>query len=333
MNMGGMASWKFTKTATTNALVVVEVVNRRMIWAAGGDRRTGDEGTVVRTIDGGLSWLNVTPPDGATQEFRNVKAFDADHALLLAVGEGSASRIYRTVDGGTSWQLVFTNPDENAFYDGMAFFDDRRGLAVSDAVDGTFPILATADGGSTWNLVPSDGIPAALDGEFLFASGTSLVTVGRNDAWFGTTATDRNPRIFHTNDGGITWTVADTPIPGSPLSEAGLRSLSFRNRRQGLAVSGTPPTADPVGVGIAAYTSDGGNTWDLVGAPTAFRNGVAWVSGQTAVVVGNPGSDLSTDAGETWTRFDDEFLLGVSCSSPPVCWAVGDGGMAARLVR
>jgi photosystem II stability/assembly factor-like uncharacterized protein len=326
MNMGVMASWEVTATATTNRLIAVEVVNERVIWAAG-------DGTVVRTIDGGQSWLDVTPPDGATQDFRDVEAFDADNALVLAVGEGSESRIYRTVEGGTSWQLVFTNPDKKAFYDSMAFFDDRRGLAVSDSVGGTFPILATADGGSTWNLVPSDGIPPALKrGEFLFASGTSLVTVGRNDAWFGTAATPRIGQIFHTSDGGITWTAANTPIPGPPPPLTGLRSLSFQNQ-QGLAVGGTPPSGGTDGVGIAAYTSDGGNTWDLVGAPTGFRNGVAWVSDQTAVVVGNPGSDLSTDAGETWTRFDDRFLLGVSCSPPPrVCWAVGDGGIAARLV-
>jgi photosystem II stability/assembly factor-like uncharacterized protein len=346
INMADMepqVSWRFTQTATTNTLVTVDVVNERVIWAAGGGF-SPNGGSVMRTIDGGQNWTDVTPPDPqdeASQVFRAVKAFDAARAVVLAIdffvessGIIKPSRIYRTVNGGETWSPTFTNDNERVSYSGMAFFDDRRGLAVSDSIDGSFLIQTTTNGGESWELDSSAEVPPALEGgEGIFATGTSLLTVGERDAWFGVTGTGQSPRVFHTSNGGTTWTVANTPIPGSDNGRAGLRSLSFRDRRHGLLVGGTPPTDDTAGLGFAARTSDGGQTWDLVGTPTGFRNGVAWISGQTAIAVGNPGSDVSFNAGQTWARFNDTFLLGVNCSSPDVCWAVGDGGKAARLRR
>lgn len=151
-------------------------MNRSVVWAVGGGvAGATNDGTVVRTVDGGHSWRNVTPPGGQARLFRDVEAFDRNNALVLAVGEGDDSRIYRTVDGGTTWNAVFVNSDPRAFYDCMAFFDDRHGLAVSDPVDGKFPILATGDGGRTWRLASTSGMPPALTDEYGRATGTCLV--------------------------------------------------------------------------------------------------------------------------------------------------------------
>jgi photosystem II stability/assembly factor-like uncharacterized protein len=323
-------SWRFTPTATTNTLIVVDVVDRAVVWAAGGGfGHATNDGTVVRTVDGGRSWQNVTPPDGVPQTFRDVEAFGRNRALVLASGTGGASRIYRTTDGGATWELVFRNPDPSAFYDCMAFFDERRGLAMSDPVNGKFRILATADGGRTWHVTPTSGMPDALPNEYGLATGTCLVTAGPRDAWFGTQAEMApNSRVFHTRNAGSTWTVATTPIPGG---SAGITSLSFRDRRNGLAVGGEPP--DGTEVGAVARTSDGGATWSPGGAPAGFRNSVAWIPGlkKSAVVVGPSGSDLSTNGGRTWTLFDRTLLLGVDCVPHVVCWAVGEGGLAAKL--
>jgi len=326
-----LPSWQFTPTATTNTLIVVDVVDQGVVWAAGGGfLGATNDGTVVRTVDGGQTWQNVTPPDGVSRSFRDVEAFDQDRALVLAAGEGEASRIYRTADGGATWQLVFKNPEPKASYSCMAFFDDRRGLAVSDPVDGKFPILATVNGGRTWHMAPPSGLPVALLREFTRATGTCLVAVGADDAWFGTNPDmepNPNARVFHTQDAGRTWTVATTPIPGGP---AGILSLSFRDRLDGLAIGGDP---SPPNEGVVARTSDGGSTWSLVGAPAGLRNSVAWIPdlNETAVVVGRTGSDLSTDGGHTWTLFDRTLLLGVNCVPHVGCWAVGEHGLAAKL--
>ena len=85
--------------------------------------------------------------------------------MILAIGQGDASRIYRTTDGGKSWDAAFVNDDPAAFYDCMAFYPGgRRGLVMGDPVDGKFRILATEDSGRSWSVLPDDGMPEAADG-------------------------------------------------------------------------------------------------------------------------------------------------------------------------
>lgn len=341
------AAWQTFNTGTTNTLIVVDVVDQMVIWAAGGGFAGAvNDGTVVRTVDGGQTWQNVTPPDATAHVIRDVEAIDANHAVVLASDTGNdgngvfkPSRISFTANGGKTWQSAF---DANAsdFYNSMGFFDRRRGLAFSDPVDGKFPILETGNGGHKWKLAdPPGGLPIALtDGsgvpnEFGRATGTSLVAAGPSEAWFGTNP-EGGPgaRVFHTQDGGTTWTVATTTVPGGP---AGIVSLSFQDRTKGLAVGGDPPPpSGQTDVGEIARTSDGGATWFRVGPLNGFRNSVAWIPGlpNTAVAVGHSGSDVSDDGGNTWTQFDGRLLLGVASRSSDACWAVGQGGVAAKLI-
>jgi photosystem II stability/assembly factor-like uncharacterized protein len=344
------ASWQIFDTRSPGTLIAVDVVDPAVIWAAGGGYRGAKgDGTVVRTVDGGRTWDDVTPPGGRTYGFRDVEAVDRDHAVVLAsvsgVGAGKAnpSRIFYTADGGATWEMVY-EADDNYFYNSIAFFDDgSHGLAVSDPVNGKFPILATDNGGLNWKLTQPAVMPDALVNEFGRATGTSLVAFGADDAWFGTNPED-DPyaRVFHTQDAGTSWSVAETTIDGGP---AGILSLSFRDRQNGLAVGGEPPP--PVGtqdLGLVSRTADGGTTWTKVGDPAGFRNGVAWIRGlaDTAVVVGPSGSDVSDDGGNTWTPVPNSpLLLGVDCLSEDACWAVGatagqasfmgERGIAAKL--
>jgi photosystem II stability/assembly factor-like uncharacterized protein len=333
------ASWQPTTTGSTAQFRGLDAVSRKVAWLGGSD------GSVLRTVDGGASWQNVSPPETTGLLFRDVEAFSRDRALVLAIGPGDASRVYRTDDGGVTWTRTFTNDDPDAFYDCMAFFDHRRGLAMSDPVDGKFRIIATRDGGRTWAVQPTAGMPDAIAGEAGFAaSGTCLTTAGRKDAWFGTGV--GAARVFHSRDGGLTWTVAATPMHFDADTGAGIFSLAFRDRRHGLAVGGDLG-AQETAVDAAALSRDGGTTWSLVPAavaPPGYRSGSAWVAGHrhhqaTAVVVGPFGSDLSTDAGRTWTPIPapagqvvGKGFDSVECASDGSCWASGPNGQAARLV-
>ncbi len=314
----------------TNRLVIADVVSRSVIWAVGGGETAPvTDGSVVLTTDGGRSWRDVTPSGGATENFRDVMALGRDEAVVLSTGDGRTepTQIYRTVDGGGSWRVVFEDALP-AFYNCFAFFDHRRGLAMSDPVGGKFRIAATADGGQSWRVLPDAGMPPALSDEFGLATGTCLQASGNRYAWFGTTTpAGVDNRVFRTTDGGRTWSVVTVPLPGG--GDAGVRSLSFRDRWHGIAVGG-PFATD---TGRAAVTVDGGRTWSPAGSPAGFRNGVTWIPGErrTAIAVGSSGSDISTDGGRTWRHFDDAFLLGVDCALGGGCWAVGRGGVAARL--
>jgi photosystem II stability/assembly factor-like uncharacterized protein len=318
-------AWHDTPTGSAARLRGLSAVSSTTAWAS------GSLGTVLRTTDRGATWQQVGPPGTQDLQFRDIEAFDADHAVILSIGSGSDSRIYVTADGGQTWALTFVNPDPNAFYDCMTFFDSRRGLALSDPPDGLhFRVIATNDGGLTWHVTGSQ-MPEALPGEFAFAaSGQCITSDHGHRAWFGTGG-GAQARVFRSDDGGASWTVAPTPIASGPT--AGIFALAFRGQQHGLAVGGDflAETASPDNF---ALTADGGATWNLLPrAPAEYRSGATWVDGHTAIAVGPSGSDVSTDGGTTWQRFDDGSLDTVDCARPTACWASGANGRVAYLGR
>ncbi len=330
--------WTPAPTGSTQQFRGLDAVSKRVAWVG------GSAGQVLRTTDGGASWQDISPPGSAGLLFRDVEAQGADRASVLAIGSGDASRIYTTSDGGRQWTPAFVNDDPNAFYDCMAFYAGngpdiaprdsltargRRGLALSDPVGGKFRIAATDDGGLSWHVLPNAGMPPAADGEFAFAaSGTCLVTSGR-DAWFATGG--GAARVFHSRDGGLTWSATAAPIPAAEAG--GVFSLAFRNPREGAMVGGDF-TAPTTGTRASGFTRDGGATWQPGGDLSGYRSGVDWVtfSRATLIAVGPTGSDVSEDGGRTWRAFDTAAYDAVDCV-PFTCWASGPNGAVAVLGR
>src|SRR3954471_10660329 len=156
--------WTPVPTGSDQQYRGLSAVNNHVAWVG------GSAGEVLRTVDGGRSWQDVSPPGSEGLLFRDVEALSERRASVLAIGEGDASRIYTTTNGGRTWRLSFVNRDPKAFYDCMDFFaGGRYGLALSDPVDGKFRIAATTDAGLTWRALPSAAMPPAVAGEFAFA--------------------------------------------------------------------------------------------------------------------------------------------------------------------
>jgi photosystem II stability/assembly factor-like uncharacterized protein len=326
---GARAQWVAQTSGTTQRLRGVSAVGPRIAWASGAG------GTYARTTDGGQTWKAGQVPGAAEMDFRDVDAFDADTAYLLAIGEGERSRIYKTSDGGRTWALQFQNRRAGAFYDCMAFWDARRGLAISDPVDGRFLVVRTEDGGRTWKEINAAGMPPALADEGGFAaSGTCAAVAGKSEAWFGTGGPE-GPRVFRSADGGRTW--AATPVPLLKGKTAGVFSLAFAGAGRGVIVGGDF-TKESEAEGNAALSFDAGRTWQAVGAaerPAGYRSCVAYVPGTrwlTLVAVGPSGSDYSLDGGRNWRSLGWEGFHAVSVTPQgDAAWAVGEGGRVARL--
>ncbi|WP_020673368.1 WD40/YVTN/BNR-like repeat-containing protein [Amycolatopsis nigrescens] len=315
--------WRLTPTGSTAQLRGLSAVSGTVAWAS------GSQGTVLRTVDGGRSWQSVSPPETAELDFRDIEAFDAEHAVALSIGEGEKSRIYRTGDGGRSWTESFRNTVPAAFYDCIAFFDPLRGLAMGDPVDGKIQILSTWDGGRHWRPIPERNLPDALPGEAGFAaSGQCLSTAGPFDAWIGTGGGAQS-RVLRSGDGGRTWKAVTTPIASGP--SAGVFATGFRDPRHGLAIGGD--YADPTNPAPALATSrDGGRSWHAAErAPTGYRSGLAWRDGRTVLAVGPTGSDISHDGGGHWRPVDTGSFDTVDCTHSGACWAAGEKGRAAVL--
>ncbi len=302
----------------------LSVVSAHVAWVS------GTKGTYGRTTDGGTHWTAATVTGAARLDFRDVEAFGETTAYLMSAGPGEESRIYKTLDGGQTWVLQFKNTERDAFFDAMAFWDEAHGIALSDPVKGHFPLIVTEDGGAHWKPLAALDLPPALVNEGCFtASGTCLVTQGKNDVWFCTGGA-KIARVFHSGDRGQHWTVSNSPIVAGTAS-AGIFSIAFRDRKHGLIVGGDYRKPNEPGAN-AATTADGGLTWTLLNKPIGYRSGVAWAKDRW-IAVGTSGSDVSQDDGATWQPLDRQNYNSVAFTLMGEGWAVGPRGRIAKLAN
>ncbi|HEY8398237.1 MAG TPA: hypothetical protein VIK80_09865, partial [Flavihumibacter sp.] len=107
----------------------LSVVNDRLLWVS------GSKGTVGRSTDGGRTFQWMTVPGHENRDFRDIEAFDAVTAVILAVD--SPGLILRTYDGGASWQEVHRDNRSGVFLDALHFRNKEEGVAVGDPIDGS----------------------------------------------------------------------------------------------------------------------------------------------------------------------------------------------------
>jgi photosystem II stability/assembly factor-like uncharacterized protein len=292
----------------------------------------GHGGVILRTVDGGRTWVRLKSPGGDSLQFRDVYAVSRDSAYVLSAGPGARSRIYRTVDGGVTWRLQFLNRDSSAFYDCFDFWNTAHGIALSDAVGGRLVLIATSDGGTTWIPLPSQESPEAAPGEGGFAaSGTCLVTARSAYVWI-TTGSQGLGKVYRSTDRGQQWSSVTLPLAsGSPT--AGAMTLAFRDTLHGVALGGDLGAPDAYRDNVAR-TDDGGRTWTLGGRPPFGGPvfGSAYVPARdppALVAVGPGGSASSRDDGRTWTALSAQGYWAVGAARS-VAWMVGPAGRITR---
>jgi photosystem II stability/assembly factor-like uncharacterized protein len=294
------------------------------VWAS------GSNGVILRSTDDGETWKQLSVSGGSDLDFRDIEAFDADTAYVMSSGDGDKSRIYKTADGGKSWKLQYSNKQPGFFLDSLACDSKTHCLALSDPVDGKFLVLSTDDG-EHWKELPRDKMPAALPKEGAFAaSGTSIAICEDGNVCFGTGGGSA-ARVFHSDDGGRSWTAVNTPIASGNAS-SGIFSIACGGFFV-VAVGGDykePNSAKHV----AAYSNDFAQTWHLAAQqPGGYRSAVGYFSYGDFAVVGPNGTDTSEDEGGKgmhWQHTDYLNLNAVSFAGTEG-WAVGPKGTIARF--
>src|SRR5881409_3145525 len=86
-NLPGM---QLLTSGTKTSLRGLSVVNDNIVWVS------GDHGTVGKTTDGGKNWRWFTVKGFDKKDFRDIEAFDATTAIVIAVD--SPAYILKTFD-------------------------------------------------------------------------------------------------------------------------------------------------------------------------------------------------------------------------------------------
>ncbi|WP_240755222.1 oxidoreductase [Pedobacter sp. SYP-B3415] len=268
----------------------LSVVNDSTVWVS------GSNGWIGRTTTGGVEWQWVQPKGFEKLDFRDIEAFDDQHAVAL--NAGSPAYILLTSDGGKNWEKVYENIDSAIFLDGMAFWGRMNGIVFGDPIARKMPILKTIDGGKTWTDISSNLKFDLAEGEASFAaSGSTVKALPGGRTWIATGGKIAN--IYFSADYGANWERYPCPILQGEES-TGPFSIDFLNRSKGIAVGGDY-RKDKENTNNVLLTTDGGKTWRKPQRPVkGYRSGVVFYSEKYAFATGTSGTDVSLDGGANW---------------------------------
>ena len=253
----------------------------------------------------------------------NFRSLAKTSRSTFAFGIGSPAVLFK-ISEEEVWPIVYKETHPKAFYDSMEFWNDEEGIAIGDAIDGCLSIIITRDGGKTWTKLSCNDLPPATENEGAFAASDTNIAIVDGKTWIATTA----GRIYYTPDKGHSWSVIDTPMVKDKETE-GIYSIDFYDETNGFGIGGDylqpeDNTANKI------RTSDGGQTWQVVGAnqEPGYRSCVQYVpnrEGKELVALGFNGIDYSADSGTSWTHLSDEGFYTIRFVNDSIAYAAGKG--------
>lgn len=294
----------------------LSVVDNEILWVS------GSQGTVGRSLDGGITWKWMKVAGFEKTDFRDIEAFDKNTAVIMGISE--PAYILRTSDGGDTWQTAYENNSPGIFLDAMEFADDMHGMVIGDPIDDKFFMGRTADGGKTWQPIPESNRPVADSGEACFASsGTNIRKISESELVFITGGLSSH--IFIQNK--------KIPLPIIQGTQStGANSIAVKNKETMIVVGGDFTKKDDK-TKNCVLTKDGGLTWKFPTIPpNGYRSCVEYLSGNTWITSGLNGVDISKDDGDNWTSISTEsFHVVQKAKNGNAVYFAGNKGKIGKL--
>jgi photosystem II stability/assembly factor-like uncharacterized protein len=249
-------------TESTYILQIV-MTDAQYGWAKG-------DGTVLRTTDGGKTWLIATPQGlqlyGAGSSIANHdSAFVGNHAWVakppISYYEESEVTVWHTDNGGQTWKratLPITENWEQSSSALMNFIDEKNGfvfLASRDGENRKYSIYSTSDGGNQWTRV------AEVTGLGFFTQ-RGISFLDSHNGWIAT-----GNRLMHTTDGGKNWTAMSITLPSAYNQYRCYLDIApqFFGTDPQVGFLQVPISSSQGSLVLLYVTRDGGKTWNPSG--------------------------------------------------------------------
>jgi photosystem II stability/assembly factor-like uncharacterized protein len=301
----------------------LSVVNNNIIWVS------GSHGMVGKSSNAGKNWKWMTVKGFEKNDFRDIEAFDANTAIIMAVSD--PAYILKTIDGGETWKVVYENKTKGMFLDAMEFRDPLNGMVIGDPVDGRFFMASTNDGGKSWNELPTEERFVADSGEAFFAaSGTNLRYLYNGSIVLGSGG--KNSRLFYDK------TILDVPMTKGNESAGTFSIAVFDNFKKSKAnkiiIVGGDYTADSLIEKNCFVSINGGKTWDRPKTPPhGYRSCVEFLNKETIVTCGSNGVDYCYDGGKNFYSISKEgFNVCRYARIGNTVYLAGEKGKIGKLV-
>ncbi len=120
---------------------------------ASGHPASGGNLGVIRTEDGGASWLPVSEGIGGPVDFHNMEVSRADAGLIYGIGHDGA--VQRGTDSGATWAITGTAP-EKLIDVATSARDPNRIFAATEG-----GLFVSADAGATWQSLLLTAAPVS----------------------------------------------------------------------------------------------------------------------------------------------------------------------------
>jgi photosystem II stability/assembly factor-like uncharacterized protein len=324
---------------------------RAIDFIAGRGFAIGDDGTALRTDDGGTTWTGLAT--GTSQDLTRLQAVTPDVLVVLG-GDGCVVR--RSDDGGATFHKLFVLAETNCPDRVAASYFVTPAVGYLLLRDGN--VLRTSDGGATFGrgtAIP--GTPASAAG----GQGTPADAIFTTpDA--GVVFLNGGNAAFKTTDAGASWTPVPAVDPGSVTRMDAVSPTAFyafgpdtllrstdggvswqkRAGTAGSGITGIGCSTDDIcllstGTGDKLLrTEDGGATTTPVTASTAPIYAAGFATATRAVALGAGGATvISDDSGKNYAPVGGDiagsFQFGLRLGpSPEIALALGARGQLAR---
>jgi photosystem II stability/assembly factor-like uncharacterized protein len=317
------------------AIKSIDMLDEMNGWATG-------EAYILRTEDGGVTWLNATPAGLAGVDFAATSFFmnAATAWFVLPSADYTTGTLYHTADGGLTW-----TSNAAPFSGGsLQFLDAQSGwmLAALGAGAGSeaVAVFQSIDAGVTWSqvYVNDPTIPGSSDSLPLSGQKSGMTFMDAAHGWVtGSVPMDSYVYLFKTQNGGHGWAHQEVGLPaGFETAMTSADAPRFFTSTDGIFHAGLYAA---VSASVFYLTRDGGATWtptfpvNMVGRYAIANLQDVWVWD------GGPAMLVSHDSGMTWNLVNTNInvtdtLMTIDFVNASTGWALtGDASSHYSLYK